>query len=64
MTFRLTGVDLLRRASRLATAQGNLTVSAYLSRAADDHERLGGCPASSGSCAYEVEAARVIMSRS
>ena len=63
MTSGLAGVDLLTRAARVASGHGLMTVSMYLEKAATEHRR-NGCPSAPAPCAYEIEAARVLISGS
>lgn len=61
MPSGLAVVDLLSAAARAASGQGLYVVSMYLQKAAMEHERHG-CPSAPTPCAYEIEAARVLIS--
>lgn len=60
-TSRLTGVELLSEAAKMAARRGLFTVATYLEKAAMQH-RGRGCPSAPLPCALEIEAARVLMS--
>jgi hypothetical protein len=61
MPAGLAGADLLSVAARAASGHGLFVVSRYLQKAAAEHE-LHGCPSAPTPCAYEIEAARVMLS--